>query len=302
MSQSRLLAMSALGLGTVQFGMDYGTADPGRRVPAPEVRAILSEAQAAGVTTLDTAAAYGDSEVALCAAMAGLRPFRVVTKTPAVEAASFGPAEERRVRAAFARSLERLGVASVHGVLVHDADDLRRPGGERLAALLAEWKADGRVSKIGVSVSDREQLDAARQRLQPDIVQLPMNVFDQRLVRSGTIAELARDGVEVHGRSLFLQGVLLMETPPGFLAALDSPLRRLRDAARRAGLSALHLALGFARHLAGLHTALVGVLGLGQWRDIVRAWAEAPDLDYSGLAVEDVALLDPSRWPARASE
>jgi aryl-alcohol dehydrogenase-like predicted oxidoreductase len=291
--------MSALGLGTVQFGMDYGTAHPGRRVPLPEVRAILSEAQTAGVLTLDTATAYGDSEAALGASMAGLAPFHVVTKTPAAEAASFGPAEEQRVRAAFALSLERLGVASVHGVLVHDADDLRRPGGERLAALLSEWKAEGRVSKIGVSVYDREQLEAAYQRLPPEIVQLPVNVFDQRFVRTGVIAQLARDGVEVHGRSLFLQGVLLMEAPPPFLAALQPPLRRLRQAAARAGLSPLHLALGFARHLQGLHTALVGVLGLTQWQETLRAWPLAPDLDYTELAAEDPALLDPRRWAAR---
>lgn len=290
--------MSRLGLGTVQFGVDYGMAVPGRRVPRDEVREILREAAQAGVDTLDTAAAYGHSEAALGAAMVGLPAFRVVTKTLPLGEGRFGAAEASQLEQTFAHSLQLLGLGSVYGLLVHDAEQLLQPGGERLFAMLQAWRDDGRVQRIGVSVYDAQQLDAICSRFSLDLVQLPLNVLDQRLLIDGSIDRLVQAGVEIHARSLFLQGVLLQspEQLPAYLAGLAPALQKLRIASAREGVSVASLALGFARHLQAIDTALVGVHGVAQWRELLQAWSVAPALDFSGFAVDAPELLDPRCW------
>ena len=71
-----------LGLGTVQFGMNYGMSNLRGRTPPAEVDHILRLAADNGVQVLDTAAVYGDSEVVLGKLLAPDHDFRIVTKIP----------------------------------------------------------------------------------------------------------------------------------------------------------------------------------------------------------------------------
>lgn len=86
---------------------------------------------------------------------------------------------------------------------MHRADDLFVPGGERLMAALTDLKQQGLVAKIGVSVYNAEQIDQVLDRFAIDLVQLPISVLDQRLLRSGHLRKLKSAGVEVHARSVF---------------------------------------------------------------------------------------------------
>ena len=103
--------MSSLALGTVEFGIDYGLKNGKKKVPEQEVARILSCAHARGIDTLDTAAAYGDSEAVLGRTMEKGEPFRIVSKYPA------GP--KGSLRDELKASLKRLGVPSLYGYLLH---------------------------------------------------------------------------------------------------------------------------------------------------------------------------------------
>jgi aryl-alcohol dehydrogenase-like predicted oxidoreductase len=154
------------------------------------------------------------------------------------------------------------------------------------------------VQKIGVSIYDPADLDELMQAMEIDLVQAPYNVFDRRLFRSGWLDRLHRQGVEVHARSAFLQGLLLMresELPSQF--APWRPLLSLWAQWRREqGLSAVRASLGFVLRTAGIDRVIVGVETAAQLQEIVdNAWALENDVP-AGLACDDCDLIDPSLW------
>jgi aryl-alcohol dehydrogenase-like predicted oxidoreductase len=291
--------VSELGLGTAQLGLPYGVSNRGGQPSEAAAAAILARALDRGVRTIDTAPAYGEAEALLGRLLPAEAGVRIVTKTAPLSGAEIGAAECDAVRRSAERSLERLRRDRLDALLVHHGSDLALPGGERLAGALAELRDAGLVRRLGASVYDRAELDAARERLPLDLVQLPLNAFDQRLLRDGTLEQLRREGIEVHVRSAFLQGLLLMATEelPAHLAAAEPPLRRYHEQRRRAGLTPIEAALGLVRDAPGVAVALVGTNSVAELDECLAAMQARPaGIDYAPLAVEDPELIDPRRW------
>lgn len=273
-----------LGLGTAQFGSDYGVTNTRGQIPAAQVEDILRFAAANGVRVLDTAAAYGESEAVLGRTLWQGHPFRIVTKiAPRAEA-----------RESLLRSLEKLRQGSVYALLVHRASDLTREVVEDLLDL----KRQGLVSRIGASFYDASEISRSRAVMAPEIVQVPVSIADQRLIRDGTLARLRSEGVEIHARSVFLQGLLLADAE-----RMPPALRPIEAYAKAAGISRLALTLGFVAQIPEVEVALVGITGLHDLQAIVAAARVALGRhDLSGLAVNDEILLNPSRWPKAAAD
>jgi aryl-alcohol dehydrogenase-like predicted oxidoreductase len=227
-----------------------------------------------------------------------------VSKLPPLAADRIGEAEIAQCRAALQRSLAQLRRPSIYALLLHRPDDLRKPGGERLVALLAELKGAGTVVKIGVSAYDRAQIELALDRLPLDAVQVPVNLFDQRLLQDGTLDRLQRRRVEVHARSAFLQGALLAEPAslPGHFAPHRDRLNAVGMAAGRAGLSRLALCLRFVLDQPVIDRVIVGVTGVAELQQILAAATDATPLPdgLAALASDDPRLVNPALWPAVA--
>jgi aryl-alcohol dehydrogenase-like predicted oxidoreductase len=294
--------VSRLGLGTVQFGLDYGITNSSGRVPQAEVSAILSLARAEGVSVLDTAALYGDSEAVLGQALGDWPGWRVVTKTAKFGDLSDAQAVRERVRRDFARSLARLSLDSVYGLIIHDADDLLGRHGSVLWEELVQRRAGGVVAKIGASVYSAQQIEALLNRFEPDLIQLPFSAVDQRLARCGMLAALHRRGVEIHARSVFLQGLLL--APPH---TIDTRFGRLRDATaglqaawRDAGLTALEGALAAVFRHDEIDHVIVGVSSIDEFRQVLAALHKASQaagkIGIEQWSIDDDHLVNPANW------
>lgn len=289
-----------LGLGTAQFGGRYGIA--GAEAPShAEVERILRRAAEAGISVVDTAPAYGESESRIGVVLWRQHAFRIVTKTPALRTSNIGDSELLQIEAALDRSLANLKQESVYGLLVHSADDLLASGGERLMEALARMKKSGKVRKIGVSVYDGLQIDAILARFELDIVQLPLSLIDQRLLLSGHIADLQRRGIEIHARSVLLQGVLLLapEHLPRFLGPLAPKIGAYRSCMKRSNVPLATGAIGFVTSCAGIACALVGVDGIEHFDQLLAA-ANAPlpaDFETETYACSVRELVNPGLWP-----
>ncbi len=291
-----------LGLGSVQFGSDYGIANPGGCTPLPEVKRILKAAALGGIEIIDTAPSYVKAEDALGAAFERGHSFRLVTKTPAYDGRAITAQDAVSLDRTFRQSLARLGADRVYGLLVHHSDDLLAADGERLFAALTEIRARGLVQKIGVSVYGAKDIDAILRRFSIDVVQAPVSVLDQRLIASGHLKALKQSGVEVHARSLFLQGALLMRPDmlPEHLAGLRSTLERFNLFVTRYGGVAVHAALTFAASVQEIDVAILGVNNVHQLEEACR-WRQVgiPPAELLDFALCDDELLDPRRWPKK---
>ena len=295
-----LSSASRLVIGTVQFGLDYGITNRGGKVAPETAAAILDRARAHGIDMLDTAPDYGDSE----AVIRRLDPhgdFRVVTKLPPVGSKRIEQKDADGLERRFEQSLSDLGRNTVDGLLVHHGRQVAMEGGETLVALLERLRADGRTARVGVSVYGAAEIDAILRRFTPDIIQLPINIADQRLVVSGHLARLDAAGVEIHARSLFLQGALLKppQELPAFLGGEAGPLARIHARARDNGLAATELCLGFARTQPALGRFVVGVTSPGELDEIAAAETSSASTGVrtDDLSVTDPAIVDPSTWP-----
>lgn len=291
-----------LGLGTVQFGLNYGATNTTGQVPESDVREILSAAAATGISVLDTAAAYGESETILgrCLADVGSADFSVITKTVPLRTGGIGHDERSRFVQGFDDSLDKLRTSSVAGLLLHHAEDVLVPGGEWLYQQMLEWRQAGKAAKIGVSAYDSAQLEQLFSRYSFDLIQVPISVFDQRLIRSGVLADLAARGVEIHARSIFLQGLVLAspDSLPAHLSALAGPLAHFRQAAAEVNMTPLAASLAYIKQLAEISIALVGVLSVKHLQECVTAYDAACEMNFNEIAVNDAYLLDPRRWPS----
>ncbi len=289
-----------LGLGTVQFGAEYGISNTVGRPSLKEVARILEAAGENGVDLLDTASLYGQSEEVLGSTLPLRHSFKIVTKTAQFHKSQITTADADVLERTFHVSLLKMRQTSVYGLLVHHANDLLAPGGELLFERMAEFKKLRQAKKIGVSVYDSGQIDALLARYPIDIIQLPVNLLDQRLIASGHLARLKERGVEIHSRSVFLQGLLLI--PPDQLPNYFHPVRGLLGAynawlyERR--LSPLEGALTFVGSRPEIDRVVVGVCSMAELKEILDAWSRLSNqsVDMTSFRCDDEKYVNPSLW------
>lgn len=283
-----------LALGTVQFGMTYGVANRSGRMARTQAKIILEQAWAAGINSLDTAVAYGESEMWL--GEIGVAQWRIVSKLP--EMPDSCPDTAAWAESTVLDSLKRLRVTRLHGLLLHHPLQLLQARGDALYMALLALKDQGLVEKTGVSVYAPADLDALCSRFPFDLVQAPLNIFDRRMVESGWLSRLRRAGTEIHIRSVFLQGLLLMKAedrPPVFerWRPLWSQWHQwLKDRA----LTPLQACMGYVMAQPLLDRVIVGVDSPIQLQEILAA-AGAPGVTPPAtLSCDEQDLINPSRW------
>ena len=291
---STVLDRSRLALGTVQFGMHYGIANSGGRVTFNDAQDIIRQAEFNGIDTLDTAIAYGSSETTL--GQVGIDGWRVITKLPALPADC--QAVQSWVTSQIEQSMSRLGVRQLHGVLLHRPDDLLGSNGRNLVNALCGLKAEGRTRQIGVSVYEPEQLEHLIAVMEIDLVQAPLNILDRRLISSGWANRLKDKGVEVHVRSAFLQGLLLMpanQRPAKFTLGSDIWAEWSRWL-QSSGLTPLQACLAYVLCVPDVDKVVVGVDSLAQLNQIfIDSDTELASLPNWQQPVEP-KLLNPALW------
>ena len=283
-----------LALGTVQFGLQYGVANTSGQVKPSEVLKILNLARSYGIDTLDTAAAYGDSESVL--GTAGVGDFDIVTKVPPFSVQGLPISDW--IEATVYRSIKTLGQKSIKGLLFHRSQDLLGADGPLAYSTLTKLKEQGLVDKIGVSVYSPSELDALFSHFKFDIVQVPMNILDRRVVLSGWLDKLKNLGIEVHIRSVFLQGLLLIppQKRPKYFLKWDVIFRDYDAWLKKEGLTALHACLGFLHGMSGIDKIVVGTDSASQLEQIIEAFTPLQVTVPDSLMSSDESLINPSLW------
>ncbi len=279
--------MDKLALGTVQFGLDYGIANQGGQVLIDEVRGILDYAKQNNINTLDTAPSYGNSEQVL--GKVGIDNFHVVTKTAPLKLGV------KNVLQSFHQSLKSLKTNNVDGLLVHNIDDTQDKQFDLLYEELNQLKQQGLINKIGFSTYTPEQVNFLLENFDFDLIQLPFNIFDTRLIEGGELQALKNKGVEVHARSVFLQGLLLnFERLDNYFSKWRNDFDIYQEMVKESDLSLLEYALNFALSIQEIDKILVGVNSEKQLREITQAVDKQSDLH--AYPINNINLLNPSLW------
>lgn len=283
-----------IALGTAQFGLDYGIANTMGRLAHEEGKRVIALARDHGINTLDTATAYGESEFSL--GKIGVDGWDVVTKLSDIPDNCVNVAGW--VRTEMEASLQRLGVDRLYSVLLHRPSQLFGHHGPQLFASMQQLVADGLVQKIGVSIYDPAELVPLFDRWRFDIVQAPCNVLDRRLLNSGWASRLKEMDVELHTRSAFLQGLLLMPacSRPAWFGQWQALWTSWDHWLRESGLSPVQACLRAAHSIPEIDRVVVGVDSEMHLREILEA-VDGPPPDWTTAPrTEDLTLLNPANW------
>ena len=283
-----------LALGTVQFGLPYGISNQSGQVSRESGKDIIALAKSSGIDTLDTAIGYGESES--CLGDIGLDNFKVVTKLPDIpdDVSDVGLWVRDQIHA----SLRRLNVTSVYGVLLHRSQQLLGPKGKDLYQALGQLKSEGFMRKIGVSIYAPSELDSLMNVWSIDLLQAPFSLIDQRLKTSGWLKKLHVSGIEVHTRSAFLQGLLLMPaaTIPEKFKHWRPLLNTWQDWLLDNNISAVQACIGFVQAHPQIARVVVGVESIQQLEQLIQFSKEPLNTIWPNICCSDEHLINPSNW------
>ena len=288
---------SQIALGTANFGLRYGVKNQ-RQLPLEEVERILGACRASGVTTIDTAIAYGESQRVL--GTAGCNGYDCMTKLPGLPAQAEDIAGW--VHDQVDQALLDLRQGMLYCLLLHRPGDLLGPHGLELARALRIAQEEFNIQKLGVSVYEPQELLDCWRVLQYDLVQLPCNVFDQRFTNGPAVVHLRSKNIEVHARSVFLQGLLLMpdRCRPAYFKPWAHVFEAWHGLVATSKRAPLEVCLAFANQQSFVHKWVIGVdskdelLGIlstpddGEFVIPETAWAPFKDLP--------IELISPAQW------
>jgi len=255
---------SQMSLGTVQLGLDYGIANEDGKPSLEQSYGVLKAAIDGGVTALDTAATYGNSEKVLGSYFKtfGGRDDIFITTKLGVNLPEGTKAEVRdRMRTTLESSLENLGVQSVDCLMLHRAEDFEEQG-EAIAEVMEDFKREGLIGCAGISIYHPESL---KKPLETDVfsmVQAPMSMFDHALKDSGYLDVLKDRGMALIIRSVFLQGLFFLD-PDGMPESelrdvAGDKLRLIRALAEREHMTIAELAIAYIRDMPGVTSLVLG--------------------------------------------
>ena len=287
-------------VGTANWTQDYGSVPGKPQYQVDDLDELYTSITARDVRMFDTAPAYGNAEELLGARL--LEHQHAVTKTPHIAEETISPKSLETVETSLLSSLRLLRTDKVYALLVHNVHDLFKPNGSRLADIMQKLRGLGLVEQIGFSAYTVDEVERGLTAMDANIVQLPMNILDQRFLRCGLLAKLARNGIEVHARSPFLQGVLLSDPRqlPAHFNPIKDKIASLQSLARELGIDIQRLAYEFVAQHQDVGKVVVGFRSAAEFSSLFTQGEEVELVAQSGLQdfyVDDESLILPTLWP-----
>ena len=190
-----------LTISTAQFGLKYGLKK--KKINNKEINKIKKIIEKNNINYLDTSTNYGDSEKRI--GKLKIKNKKIITKI-------LLPKKilniEKWYNDTIEKSLTDLKVKSLYGLLIHDTANILQKN-KKLLKLIMDSKKKKLVSKIGISVYEIKEVEKILKFWKPDIIQFPVNIFDQRFLQKKYLKKIKKFKIELHARSCFLQGILL---------------------------------------------------------------------------------------------
>lgn len=288
--------LQQLTLGTVQFGLNYGVSNSVGKVNPKEVESILDFASENGISELDTAVAYGDSEFILGKLINGR--FKVSTKLPKLDLENQKNAREW-TKSQIEASLERLNVNQIETLFLHDVSVLFSPKASEIYETIQDFRSKGTIRKFGLSIYNHHDLEKIPSYVEYNRIQCPINVFDRSLESSGWLDSLHLKGIEIQARSIFLQGILLMkkETRPTYFSKWSGLFEKWDKTIEMNQISPTLLCILFIKTLTKVSNVVFGVESKNQLTEIISHFKENRTIEFlDGLSSDDEDLIFPFRW------
>ncbi len=292
-------------LGTAQLGLNYGVANKIGKPTQNEAFEIMKYAVENGISYFDTAYSYGDSEIIIGKFINTYKSYKdkinIITKMPSLKNKKL---DEKNINNRFFESLHRLGQESIYCYMIHDFSDVENNCDE-IGKVFLKLKENNYIKKIGVSIYDQFQLEFLFKYFDFDLIQLPISIFDQRFITDKFLQRLKRKNIEIHARSIFLQGLLFLEEnnlPPKMNKFKDY-ISGLNGISLKYNLSKEEIALLFLNTINEIDKIVIGVEKISQLQRNIGILSKSDSfnkiksfIDFKDFFIKDKNIIDPRRW------
>jgi len=283
-----------IGLGTANFGQKYGLTRKNIN-SNKEIEKILKFSNKSIIKLIDTSDNYGSSETLL--GNNNLKSFKIITKLKISVNEKKSDNLENIVFKKIEDSLSKLNIKKLYAILLHNSDDLKGDKEHKLIKVLKKLKKKNLVSKIGVSIYDPKELDFIWPFWKPDIVQCPFNIVDKRIYESGWLNKLKRNKIEIHVRSIFLQGLLLKDKKsiPKKFKNCENIFKKLGNYCKNKNISKMQACINFIKSFKKISYVIIGFENIDQIKKTIK-YFNKNQKKYPSLICNDAKLINPRLW------
>jgi aryl-alcohol dehydrogenase-like predicted oxidoreductase len=279
-------------IGSAQLGMSYGLFNK-KKISIKEFKKIEKLVLNSNINFIDTATSYGDSEIII--GNSDLKNLNIITKTKLPKNKNIDI--KNWLSKEIIRSLKRLKVKKIYGVLIHDYKDILGKRGKAYLLSLQQLKKKKIVDKIGISIYDPKELKKIWKFWKPDLVQAPLNPIDNRILNSNWLNVLKKNRIKIYARSIFLQGILINDySSLGINKKYKLILDKLKNWCYKNNISMLRACIDFVRQFKEIDYLVVGFNNYNQLKEIISAFKKkkinVPKIFYSNKK----KLIDPREW------
>ena len=281
-------------LGSANFDQIYGIKK--NFIKKSEIKKLFDLALKNKIKTIDTSPLYNKSEKII--GLLNNNRFKIISKIPKPPKNIKRENIKKWLKQKVMISLKNLRIKKFECLLLHNANSLLYKNGDEIYKGIRNMKINGFTSKIGVSIYDFNVLDKILKKFKFNLIQAPFNILDQRLVEKGWLKKLKKRKIEVHARSIFLQGILLLKHNqlPKKLIKLSKKLMVWENWLKKNKFSSLQVCLSFVLNQRQLDGIVVGYNNINQLNQILKLKQIKNNFSLPNLNIKDKKLIDPRKW------
>jgi len=288
------------GLGTAQLGQIYGISSRKNIYSLSETKKLINIIHKFPnkIDLIDTAQLYGESEDLL--GKVDTKSIKIITKI----SIDFNKGNIRnQIINKLNLSLLKLKKKKIYGLLIHNPPALNISSISELYDILLDLKENKIIGNFGLSIYDPSDLELYLKNYNFDIIQGPFNIIDQRLKNDGWFDEFQKRKIKFHARSIFLQGLLLLNKNQrniyfnkfnAFWKEWDGFLNKYK-------VNAIDVCLNFILNEDKIHRIIVGVNSVSQMQYLIKMNIDKKNnnLNFNYTGNINIKLIDPRIWQLR---
>ncbi len=285
-------------LGTAQFGKNYGVTNINGIIEENEIKKIIKKAIQNNINFLDTAKNYGESEKILGQLKVGSLGMNVITKYSFKNACLLKSPSDYLKRS-LTQTLKNIKLNNIYGILIHDELDINNDKFDEFIETLISFKKKGIVKKIGCSIYKQNDIKTVPLDL-IDIIQLPVSIYDQRILNNNFLNYLKKNSIEIFARSIFLQGITLskdLEKYKFISEEFKQHHNKIMDKFKSKKTNMLKASLDFCESIKEIDKLVLGISSFKELLEIINVIKTNPlFFEWSECAWSQSNDLDPRRW------
>lgn len=281
-------------IGTANFGSPYGFKKEFGAVSHYELEKIRNSISKNTIKGLDTAIDYNGSEEVIGQVFNKISSLSIYTKlgTKIIK-------NSKTIESNLENSLNKLKRQNLAGVLLRDFSTLEKKIRNDAIEVLSDLKCQRKIAKLGITVYSLEELENSLNLYSNfDLIQVPENIVDRRLVHSNLLNTVSKSGIEIHVRSLFLQGTLLADFSaiPSKISSYFDFIKELKKLSKKLDRSILQLCIDYGTQIEWGDALVIGVGSNKELIQIMQAFRNVEKIDFSNFPKASHLVIDPRNW------